>query len=330
MKNLNIRSISDIQSYFNNLYAPLNSERDWQEIYGYLARTSGYLTRSIIKGNVKPQDFSRPISWLFGLANKLDIDIQESFFRKYPGICPYCIEKKCCCLKTNKKPKVHRQAWKIVEERDEQFVIVSKFKKMSLNGAAENLQDIYQSNEVIWHFSGPWMNCSKLFEEVAELHEVVSKYLIGEKVQRAVEEEFADVLAWILSSWSCQYKDLSIDDEIKEYFYNDCPVCLQNPCCCGTNDSRIQGIVDIEKFKTLRVLFEELEKVSPDAERDVRELVVSLKSVEDNQDETTAAAAATEAKTTYNKLVDYLDKTDTVSKKLASISKVIDTITQYF
>lgn len=321
-----VEVISDYQVFFNELYGKVNQERDWQEIYGYLARTTGYLTRAVLKGRVTSQEFTRPLSWLFALATKLDIDLQTSFFKKYPGVCHYCLEDVCCCFRTQKMPKKYTPPHKLIEKRADRFLVVERFSKKSFDGAVKNIMSIYPNNEVVWHFSGPWMNCSKLFEEIAELHESICKCFSGIKNKSHVEEEFADVLAWILSAWVSTNRDKNLDDEIVSYFYNGCPVCQMVECSCGQYDSRIQGLVDPKRFNELRILFEQLEKVSPDAKADIGDLILALKCVEESQDEATAYATTEEAKSVYEKLQAKLDKTASVTTTLASIGTIISNV----
>jgi hypothetical protein len=330
MENNKLESISEYQQYFESLYGKLNQDKNWFEIYGFLSRTSGYLTRSILRKSVKSQDFARSISWLFALASKLDVSLETSFYKKFPGICPYCIERTCCCFRTNKAPLKYRPPHKLIEERRVQFDIVKRRENKDLDSALENISDIYPNNEVVWHFAGPWMNCAKLFEEIAELHEAICKYKSGEKSKDNVEDEFADVFAWILSAWVSSNKNKSLDDEFISYFYKGCPVCKSLPCSCAENSSRIQGLVDVEKFKELRVLFEELEVLSPNAKDDLSELITSLKSVESNQDEIVASATVQEAKSKADTLKNTLEQTEDVSKKLASIGKSIMSLVSFF
>lgn len=324
------KEINDYQQFFDFMYGDVNKERDWQEVYGYLSRTTGYLSRAVIKDSVTAQEFARAISWLFALGTKLGIDIQDSFYKKYPGVCHYCLESVCCCFRTNKQPKKYRPPHKLIEERKNQYDIVGRFSKHSLDGAVQNIMSIYPNNEVVWHFSGPWMNCSKLFEEIAELHESICKYHAGVKNKSHVEEEFADVLAWILSAWISSHRDKNLDDEIISYFYHGCPVCEMPQCACGKYDSRIQGLVDPERFNELRRLFEQLEKVSPDAATDIEELITSLRAVEESQDEATAHATTQEAKSVYAKLQKTLEKTESITSTLASIGKIIDNVSTAF
>ena len=174
------------------------------------------------------------------------------------------------------------------------------------------------------------MNCSKLFEEVAELHEAIDKYKIGSKSKENVEEEVADVLAWILSIWIGVNKGTSLDEEIKNYFYNHCPVCNVIPCKCKWGDSRIQGLVDPEKFADLRVLFEELETLSPNATTEIQELIVSLKKVENTQDGVIATATIKDVESKFEQFKKQLTNTDDITKKTASIAQSIMKIGSMF
>ncbi|GLR77256.1 MazG-like family protein [Aliivibrio sifiae] len=323
MKHNKPKSLTEYQQYFENLYGNINNERDWVDIYGYLSRTTGYLTRSVIKKTAIAQDFIRPISWLFALSSKLDISVEDSFLKKFPNSCPYCIEPVCCCFKTNKKPKEEILPYKIKEKQAERYDAISRFGDKNFEWSLRNISGIYPNNEVIWHFSGPWMTCSKLFEEVAELHEAIDKFNIGSKSKENVEEEVADVLAWILSAWIGSNTGTCLDDEIVNYFYDECPVCNVNPCECKQGDARIQGLVDPSKFAELRVLFEELEKLSPDASSDIQELITSLKEVETTQDEVVATAAIKDVESKFQSFKAKLATTEDITKKLASIGKSV-------
>lgn len=329
MRNIEVKNLAEYQGYFESLYGEINGRRDWEEIYGYLSRTTGYLTRAVLKNQATTQDFVRPISWLFALASNVDVCLQESFLKKFPELCPYCLESVCCCFKTGKKPKNEIAPFRQREMLERYYEGISRFGEKDFAWSVRNITKIYPNNEVIWHFSGPWMNCSKLFEEVAELHEAIDKFKIHKKPKTEVEEEFADVLAWILSTWVGVFESKSLDDEIKSYFYNGCPVCTKQSCSCKKGDARIQGLVDPEKFHELRVLFEELEQLSPNAKEDLEELIVSLKDVEEKQGEVIATTTIMTVQDKFEYLQRTLGKTEDVTKKLASIAKAISGIASF-
>lgn len=323
MKGYTLNKLNDFQKYFDDLYGNINNERDWQEIYGYLSRTTGYLTKKLVKKRATEQDFVRPISWLFALATKLDVSLEDAYIEKFPGICPYCIEHSCCCHNTGKKPKRDMVAFRILEKRQEQHTVYARASERTFNSFAKNTVSIYPGNQVIWQFAGPWMNCAKLFEEVAELQEAIAKYKTNEKTYNNVTEEFADVFAWILSAWTSSHPDKDLADVIKNYFYEHCPVCKSFPCGCERDDARIQSLVDAKKFAELRVEFEELTSLATEAGVDLSDLIESLKNIENTQNETVANATLTEAKSVYDTLEKSLSKTENVTKKLTSIGKAL-------
>lgn len=326
MKDYNLNKLNDFQRYFEDLYGNINNERDWQEIYGYLSRTTGYLTKTLVKKRATEQDFVRPISWLFALASKLDISLEDAYIKKFPGICPYCIEPLCCCHTTNKQPKRQMVPFRILEKRNEQHTVYARASERTFNSFARNTVAIYPGNQVIWQFAGPWMNCAKLFEEVAELQEAIAKHKIEEKTIDNVTEEFADVFAWILSAWTSSYPDLDLADVIKNYFYEDCPVCKSLPCACQRDDARLQSLIDAKVYAELRGEFEELTSLAKAEGIDLSDLIESLKSIETNQNETVANATITHAKSVYDTLDTSLTKTESVAKKLTSIGKAIGSL----
>jgi hypothetical protein len=44
--------IAFYQNYIEKLYLPINKKRDFEDLYGYLHRTAGYLGKSIILKNI--------------------------------------------------------------------------------------------------------------------------------------------------------------------------------------------------------------------------------------------------------------------------------------
>lgn len=327
----NVEKVSHYQSYFDNLYGEINSQRDWHEIYGYLSRTCGYLTKNLVKSKSKPEDFIRPISWLFALASEMNIDLETSFLEKFPRVCPYCLELTCCCHETNKKPKKSNMLpFQMKNAREEHYHTSLNTSSRTFESYIKLLKDIYPGNSIIWKFSGPWMNCAKLFEEISELQEAIAKYKTGE-IQNitAVKEEFADVLAWLLSAWYCTFNE-PLSNHIKNYFYEGCPVCLKQKCKCTTHAARIQGVIDAEKFKELRNTFEELLDVASSHNIDMSDLIASLKDIETTQSETSATATISQAREVLGEFDKKIDKTDKVVNVLNNLTSMIGTLSSAF
>ena len=64
-----------------------------------------------------------------------------------------------------------------------------------------------------------------LKDEVEELKEAVE-----ESDKKSVEEEFADVLAWLASL--ANLADIDLEKAAFSKYPNKCPKCSQNPCNC--------------------------------------------------------------------------------------------------
>lgn len=316
------------QSYISKMYADQNSSKTWEEMYGFLSRTSGYLTRAVMRKKITQQDFIKSISWLMALAAKMEVDLEDAFLRKYPGVCPYCLAATCVCHRTGKSPERDTPAHKVKEELERKYGSNSGYFKTSLNGLADHLATIYQNNEIIWNFSGPWLACAKIFEEIAELHEAIEKYCNHKKTKKNMEEEFADVLAWTLSTWKGCFKDQNLDDAFKDYYIDGCPVCLSNPCRCEDGSSRIQGLPDPERFRKLHELFEKVEELAPEEKEMIEKVLLSIRTAQEEGDEPTATATIKEAKTVMERVIRIVDSagrlSDGTQRLFDNIMKIIE------
>ena|GEM_PF-2762863 len=318
------------QSYISKLYENKNDSKNWEEMYGFLSRTSGYLTRAVMRKKANKSDFIKSLSWLMALASKMEVDLEDAFLRKYPGICPYCLAEVCVCHRTNKSPERDIPAHKIKGELKSKYGAYSGYIKTSLNGLADHLNSIYQNNEIIWNFSGPWLACAKIFEEIAELHEAIEKFSNQKKTKENMEEEFADVLAWTLSTWKGYFKNQNLDDAFKDYYLDGCPVCLSTPCKCSKGDSRIQGLPDEAKFAELYNLFSEVETFAPEEKDLINRVLIALKTAREEGDEPTATATIKDARSTLEKVIEMIDKTGRLSGSAENIVTSIKNILDSF
>lgn len=326
MSNTEEKKVNDFQLQLAEMYSGINEHRSWHEKYGYLARTTGILTQNLLRKTASKQDFVRPLSWLISLANEMNVNLETAFIAKFPKICPYCLESVCCCLDTNKKPKEpDMPAYKMRERRVYHTERWMQFSSRTFHSFSSNLETIYPANKIIWSHSGPSTVCSKLFEEVAELQEAIAKNKVNKFSQSAVEEEFADVLAWLLVAWSCQFPKADISEYLKDYFYEGCPVCKNQVCACSTDEARIQSIVDAEKFKSLREEFEALAPVLHEHGIELKDIVLSLKEIEASQSETLVNAAAEETRTLLDKIKDKASLSG-----MESVSTLVNNAVQVF
>ena len=305
-------SINYYQKFLNDLYLDLNRGRTVDDIYGYLARTCGYLGKAIILGSPDRSKFVQPISWLLSLSTKLTVDLQEAFCRKYPGICPNCLEAPCICARTNKMPSRPLSAEKMNEELYFRFeAFRSTIKVVNLDQAIRNITEIYPVNELVWLFSGPWRQVTKIYEEASEIHEAISGYQKGMRHLPSVASELVDVLAWIVGAWGIIFPKESLDDTFITYYLDGCPVCISFPCKCGLHSSRPTGLVNYNQLATVREKIDELSKLLPDYQDDMAELSKSLDHVIQSQSDPAAKVIVSQTKDAIEKIKQTILITDT-------------------
>lgn len=295
-------SIENHQKLLMEIYGDVNKQNGIDYIFGYLSRSISYLGKNIYSKRQTNTHFMRATSWTFAVANFFGINLQQSFFIKFPAVCSYCLESPCMCLMTGKKTASHTPAYKAREELNSKYSALShSTKDWSLDAAAANILKIYPNNQVIWHYSGPLYLISKLHEETGEVHEAISKFLISSKPKEAIGEELADILAWLLSAWRILNPNESIDYALREYFSSGCPVCHGIPCKCQVRTERAAELVDGETLKTLKPSLDALLARHPERSGEINELFKSLDSTLKHQSET-------EARKLFQDITDLINK----------------------
>lgn len=333
MKNIKHKpeTVAEIQDYLNNLYGEVNKKRDVEYIFSYLFRNVSYLSRSIPRGQNCVQNFIKTFSWLFAIANKLEINIQESYLKKYPEVCPYCITKPCVCSKTNKKPVSYVQEWKIQEELGIKYNIAkSSNPSLSMDSLVEKTNDLYPANTHIWKAAGPTFHFFRLLEELGEVHEAYTSFCKGTKNKLEIENELADCFAWILSAWGIYYLGESLQDSFITYYYNSCPVCSANPCNCEAYSDRGEMLVRIEELRLYREKVAELIEAAPDHSELLKSVIEDLEFAEKQGNTTVAVSAVKQSESALQKLSGQLGHVDSSAKSIKSIIASASTILQSF
>ena len=233
------------QKLLLDMYGTVNKSRSREYIFSYLARSVGYLSKSINAHQKEHVHLARSLSWLLALSNKLDISLEASFVTKYPGVCPYCVTAPCVCYQTHKKPYKPMPIGDVIDTlhyKKDQYTATTG--PQTLTSVQRTLQQIYPHNNAVVKYAGPAFILLKLHEELAELHEAMSKFAIGERKLIAVEEEAADVLAWIVAAASACFPGENLDDLLVGHYAKGCPVCTSVVCKCLDYGSRATGLLD--------------------------------------------------------------------------------------
>lgn len=265
-------SLPNHQVLLEEIYGKQNAQRGWVYVHGYLSRTTGYLwkrcTETPRNEELVSRDFVRSLSWLFALASSVDVNLLEAFLRRYPGMCPYCLEEACVCIQTKKLPRVYVQPKKVLRKVRERYEYRCQSETaFNLKLACDTIYFLYPQNGAIWYHAGPSFHFAKLHEEIAEVHEAISKCLNGEKSRDAVSDELADVAAWLLGAWAIVFPTRSLDDEFSAYYDDGCPVCSRPACECKPFGGRPERLVSVAWLEKLRSGVVKLADAVPSAQK---------------------------------------------------------------
>jgi hypothetical protein len=279
-------SVDSFQEKLSLIYKNTNKRLSLEYMYGYLSRTSAYLSKKVIQGTSTKEDFIRPLSWLCSLSSKLGIRLQMSFVARFPERCPSCGQRVCVCMHTGKKPPENQPAYRIKEELEAKQQDISQSNTViSFDWSARTVAAIYPANEILWRRVGPMLHFLKLQEEIGEIHESMVSIITKTKDIRAVSDEIADVLGWLISAWSIAYPQNSIDHELINYYYNGCPACCKETCICQPYLSRATNLFDLDTVRELAKTLENIAKSSPDYRVELTELYRSVSAVLETQDD---------------------------------------------
>jgi hypothetical protein len=323
------QSISSFQRSLEELYGKTNSKLSTEYIYAYLSRSLGYLCRNLSHEGANETEFIRPISWLFSLSSRIGCSIEKAFISRYPDCCPHCLELRCICRRTGKKPPRYIPAYEVKNQLEERYNTVKNSGRIiNLDAAKQVISSVYPGNEIAWQYAGPWHHIAKLYEEVSEVHEALSGFMVGKYSLAAVEEEIADVLAWVLGAWDIQWTDRSLDEEFISYYYRGCPVCRVTPCGCKPNSSRSEGLIDPSYLLELKGDLERLLKQIPSIHgAQVQDLIRSAESALEDQNDILMRLTISQVQYKLGMLQNALEPNDKISHGLVisileSIKKV--------
>lgn len=281
-----------------DLYGEKNSKKSFEEIYSYLCRNSSYLSRAILRGGDSKLFFIKSFSWLFAAAQKNDIDISLAFRRKFPNVCPYCIVAPCKCAETHRAPVKEIAVHAVRQELDDKYYVdINRHKEITLDEAISRISSIYPANKSIWKAFGSFYHFSRLFEELGEVHEAFSSFKkTGKKIK--LEEELADVTAWLLSAWGI-HQDSSLSDAVKDYYIDNCPVCNSSPCKCDKYSDRPQMLSDQASMEEVKARITELLELNPSYQKEIKELLGTM-------DDAIATTSTVDAKQVANRAKEIL------------------------
>lgn len=331
-----LHTINDYQLFLNEMYGAANAKREPDYIYSFLVRKVSFLSRAILRDGDYEKSFIQSLSWLFTLASKFDINLNEAFYRKFPDVCPYCLKSPCECVQTHKQPAGDLAAYAARHELNEKFLALQNndtLNRRAIDKAVININDIYPSNSSVWKIFGSFYHFSRIFEELGETQEAYSAVIKNNDNISNLAEEIADVAAWIFSAWGIKCQKRSLGDVFKDYYLDGCPVCKKKICECDSYSGRSESMATEKDLQLIKGQLTELSALLVDKSSEINELVKSI-------DDAMQANTTLDAKRAVTQTDGFLKKTQSaiesgaataentakITTALTSIIGFIDTI----
>lgn len=208
-------SLAAFQENNNNIYLVTN-DRNYS-IEKISARLHRHITQVLKAVRKEKYDniayhLCMSLSWSFAAFNRFHINLAEDMWKRFPGLCPYCLEAPCCC---KQRPRERQKLGG--KYRGKQPVLLRDWQQM--------FAGIYPNVVLV--------SAIHLAEEAGEVDEALQAYSATHQEDwfwKAVEE-FVDVVTNIFGVANCLNLDLAA--RMAEYFSNGCPKCHHSPCECG-------------------------------------------------------------------------------------------------
>ncbi len=303
-------SFSTFATKINELYGEVNKVREFEYMYSYLCRNSSYLSRSVLRKGDSKLFFAKSFSWLFAAAEKVGVDLGTAFRKKFPNVCPYCVASTCQCNETHRAPINGLPAYKVRDELNEKYNSdKNSTPVLGLDKAIERIGVIYPANKAIWNAFGSFYHFSRLFEELGEVHEAYSSYQKTGEILN-LEEEFADVTAWLLSAWGIHNKGESLSDHLMDYYMSGCPVCKKAICECNEYSDRPQMLSDKASLEEVKLRIIDIINSYPHFKSELEDLLGSMDQAIASSSTVDAKQAVNSAKRTLEAVEEIVSSTE--------------------
>jgi hypothetical protein len=271
--------LSELQREFDEIYSDVNRALAAEEIIMRIDEQAGYLGKSVMDSKDFEPWCVKSASWIFALANKLSISLEDAMLSKFPQRCQYCVSTPCICEITNKTPRVG----------GDRYDDIARYVEVQRNSITQGnlvpnigyfvrvLRDVYPQNFTRWK-ENRMIFLVKLGEERAEIIEAFRRHAATntDYSKGPLAFELADYFAWLLALWSVAThgnKGYNIQAKIAERYSYGCPYCRQPVCACAKevriglrSDSSLQPTSRYEP-NAARRLSEELQQLRAELEQ---------------------------------------------------------------
>ncbi|MBI2043672.1 hypothetical protein HYT25_04760 [Candidatus Pacearchaeota archaeon] len=211
-------SIQQFQFFVREVYEiPNNRHFDIGEMLNQIQRFGMRGIKGIRKKDIEKIKKNLIISFSFfmSILNRLNIDIGEEIWKRFPYLCSYCNSCPCSC---KEKKSVFRQVVYVDESKRPQ----------TLSGFQKMFNEIYPASSRTLEHAGV-----HLAEETGEFSEAIWAYR-----SNRTDEEFKGVMFEAADYFSCLvgvFNSLNINfaEEISKFYPHNCHKCGNSPCVCS-------------------------------------------------------------------------------------------------
>jgi diguanylate cyclase (GGDEF)-like protein len=232
-------SLNSWAGMFKAIYFPTqNYNKSSTDILVHLVKVFGGGSRYLFRTHDprgSREYLAKIFGWYCALANRLEINLDETLWEKYPGVCPRCLERVCDCEEPPAIIDAERLAEIALLKGHERPISLRQWQTQfafTYRGPSGKL-DVAASRERLA------LVFSRIAEELGEVAEaILLDRCIDHDVELVIRNEMADLGAWIFAlANNLQYVDttssgITLADITWELYQGKCHRCKEIPCVC--------------------------------------------------------------------------------------------------
>jgi len=220
-------TIKEHQSFVKEIYG-LPNDRHFS-LWDMITNVERFTMRGLKGIRKKDKEKTRinlliALTWFTSIMNRLQIDLENEVWQRFPYLCSYCGSCPCSC----KENKIEKRQ-EVLPDEKKKVKTLAEFQKM--------FNQIYPAGKRTIEDAG-----IHLAEELGEFSEAILTYRGGhqEKDFQRIEIEAADLFSCFMGVFNSL--ELELAKELSVMFSQNCHVCKNIPCTCQ--------FTDITKFKS--------------------------------------------------------------------------------
>ena len=226
------QSAKEFQEMFRHIYHDLNTQQ-YKKDKDLIARLIEEITKLMEHARKDRRMLFRAqltniFSWSMAVTNRLEINIQEALWYKYPGVCPYCLKEKDCICGTEHP---------IIKNKE---IVLRRLRRERAGREPQTLTEYQTLHGRLYSWQHdrelPIVIAAHLVEEAGEVSyahrhlEIAKKSKTRDYWLNSVREEMSDVISWMFAL--ANRLEFNLADVIWEYYPYECVKCHKGPCIC--------------------------------------------------------------------------------------------------